>query len=597
MQIANIPGANPATDSLADSLPFDDPVLDVIPMGVCVLDANGAVQRYNRMADQLCGGVLASHGRLRIVRHDGELMPLADTPLAYTIRTGRSAQDVALLIERPDGIPAAVLANIEALRNDTGQITGAVVCFQAITPARQSSADRRRDVDWLSAMVNHTPECVKVVDRDGTLVQMNPAGLQMLAANGPEDVEGACVFELIAPEHRASWQEQHLRVCDGEKLSWEFDIINLAGNRRHMETHAVPMTLPNDSSGSRDGFVQLAITRDITERKQLEAANREAEQRLRDLLEALPSAVYTTDANGKVSYFNQACVELTGRVPIIGSDEWCVTWRLYWPDGTPMRHEDCPMAVALIENSAIQGAEALAERPDGTRVPFLAYPAPLRNSAGELIGAVNMLVDITERKVAEDHRQLLLNELNHRVKNTLATVQSIAAQSFRRDASNQSYQWFEGRLIALSKAHDVLSRENWQAADLRDVIEQAVAPFRVDGLQRFVSEGPAQRLRPKQALALAMALHELCTNASKYGALSSDSGQVRIAWEVVSLSEQTPTLRLHWEEVGGPVVTPPVRKGFGSRLLERGLGGELNAEVRLAYLAGGVVCDIEVPLQ
>ena len=100
------------------------------------------------------------------------------------------------------------------------------------------------------------------------------------------------------------------------------------------------------------------------------------------------------------------------------------------------------MAVALTENSAIQGAEAIAERPDGTRVPFLAYPAPLRNGAGELIGAVNMLVDITERKVAEDHRQLLLNELNHRVKNTLATVQSIAAQSFRRDASNQGYHWF-----------------------------------------------------------------------------------------------------------------------------------------------------------
>ncbi|MGE6531575.1 PAS domain-containing sensor histidine kinase [Pseudomonas sp. NPDC077382] len=596
MQIANIPGANLVAESLADSSPFDDPVFDVMPMGVCVLDANGAVLRYNRMADQLCGGVLASHGRLRIVRSDGELIPLADTPLGHTIRTGRSAQDVALLIERPDGIPAAALANIEALRNDAGQITGVVVCFQATTPARQSSADRRRNVDWLSAMVNHTPECVKVVDRDGTLVQMNPAGLQMLAANAPEDVEGGCVFELVASEHRASWQEQHLRVCDGEKLSWEFDIINLAGERRHMETHAVPMTMPDGSNGSSGGYVQLAITRDITERKQLEAANREAEQRLRDLLEALPTAVYTTDANGKVSYFNQACVELAGRVPVIGSDEWCVTWRLYWPDGTPMGHEDCPMAVALTENSAIQGAEAIAERPDGTRVPFLAYPAPLRNGAGELIGAVNMLVDITERKVAEDHRQLLLNELNHRVKNTLATVQSIAAQSFRRDASNQGYHWFEGRLIALSKAHDVLSRENWQAADLREVIEQAIAPFRVDGRQRFISEGPAQRLRPKQALALAMALHELCTNAAKYGALSSDSGQVRIVWKL-SQSEQTATLQLHWEEAGGPIVSPPLRKGFGSRLLERGLAGELNAEVRLAFPSGGVVCDIEVPLQ
>ena len=596
MQIANIPGGNLATDSLPNPLPFDDPVLDVLPMGVCMLDANGAVLRYNRLADQLCGGVMASQGRLRIVRSDGELLPLADTPLAHTIRTGRSALDIALLIERPDGVPAAVLANIEALRNDSGQITGAVVCFQASTPARESNADNRRNLDWLSAIVNNTPECVKVVDRDGVLIQMNPAGLQMLEANAPQDVEGGCVFDLVAPEFRTMWKAHHLRVCDGEKLSWEFDIINLAGKRRHMETHAVPMTLPNEGSGSRGGFVQLAITRDITERKQLEAANQEAEQRLRDLLEALPTAVYTTDAKGVVTYFNQACVELAGRVPQVGVDEWNVIWRLCRPDGTPIEPGTCPLAKAIAENRSFQAVEALAQRPDGSSVPFLGYPAPLCNDAGEVIGAVNMMVDITERKLAEDHRQLLLNELNHRVKNTLATVQSIAAQSFRRDSENQSYQWFEGRLIALSKAHDVLSRENWHTADLREVIEQAIAPFRVSSRQRFVTEGPVQRLRPKQALALAMALHELCTNAAKYGALSSDSGQVRIVWKV-SQSEQTTTLQLHWEEAGGPIVASPVRKGFGSRLLERGLGGELNAEVRLAFLTGGVVCDIEVPLQ
>ncbi len=596
MHIANNPGVDTATNLLSGSLRFDDPVLDVVPMGVCMLDADGTVQRYNRMADQLCGGGLAAQGRLRFVDNAGEFECLADTCLGHTIRTGRPAHDVALMIERPDGVPAAVLANIEAVRNDAGQITGAVVCFRASSPARLPNTDRRGDLDWLSAILENTPECVKVVERDGTLVQMNPAGLRMLAASSPDEVEGGCVFDLVAPEHRQFWQEQHGRVCDGEKLSWEFDIINLAGSRRHMETHAVPMPLPDNSNGARGGFVQLAITRDITERKQLETANRDAEQRMRDLLDALPTAVYTTDANGKLSYFNKACVELAGRVPVIGDDEWCVSWRLYWPDGAPMLHEDCPMARALKENCAIEGAEALGERPDGTLVPFLAYPAPLRNGAGELIGAVNMLVDITERKVAEDHRLLLLNELNHRVKNTLATVQSIAAQSFRRDVENQSYQWFEGRLIALSKAHDVLSRENWQAADLREVIEQAAAPFQVSGRQRFVTEGPAQRLKPKQALALAMALHELCTNAAKYGALTSDTGQVHIGWKH-GLREQVAVLQLRWEEVGGPAVSPPVRKGFGSRLLERGLGGELGAEVRLAFATGGVICDIEVPLQ
>lgn len=583
------PGVNQVGNRPDCPLPFDEALLDMLPIGVCTLDADGAVLRYNRIAGQLCGRGLEAYGRLRILSADGEAQPFADTPLAETIRTGRTSQDVALLIERPDEQPMPVLANIQAMRSDTGQITGAIICFQGNTPSRQCSADRRRSVEWLSSIVENTPECVKVVDQDGTLVQMNPAGLRMLDAKKPSDVEGLSVFDLIVPEHRQYWREQHRRVCEGEKLNWEFDIISLGGTRRHMETHAVPMTTPGGLPG---GFVQLAVTRDITDRKRLEAATREAERRLADLIDALPSAVYTTDANGKVTYFNQACVKLAGRVPAIGTDEWCVTWRLYWPDGTPMPHATCPMAIALAENRAIHGAEALAERPDGTRVPFLAYPAPLHNEAGELIGAVNMLVDITERKVAEDHRQLLLNELNHRVKNTLATVQSIAAQSFRRNEISEGYRWFEGRLIALSKAHDVLSKENWQAASLNDIIDQAVAPFQAPGHQRFVIEGPPQRLKPKAALALAMAFHELCTNAAKFGALSSERGFVRIHWTV------TPSKSMHlfWKEVGGPPVSPSTRKGFGSRLLEYGLAGELDAEVRLAYPVDGVTCDIEVPL-
>ena len=134
-------------------------------------------------------------------------------------------------------------------------------------------------------------------------------------------------------------------------------------------------------------------------------AAQESEQRLRNLIAALPAAIYTTDAQGRITFYNQAAVDLAGREPTIGSDEWCVTWRLYWPDGRPMRHDECPMAVALKENRPIRGAEAIAERPDGTRVPFLPYPTPLHDAAGNLIGGVNMLVDITERKKAEQAAQ------------------------------------------------------------------------------------------------------------------------------------------------------------------------------------------------
>jgi PAS domain S-box-containing protein len=127
----------------------------------------------------------------------------------------------------------------------------------------------------------------------------------------------------------------------------------------------------------------------------------------RALLDALPAAIYTTDATGRITYYNAAAVQLAGRRPEIGSDEWCVTWRLYWPDGTPLPHDECPMAVALKTGRPVRGMEAIAERPDGTQVPFMPYPTPLHDASGNVVGAVNMLVDLTERSQAEQVRQLL----------------------------------------------------------------------------------------------------------------------------------------------------------------------------------------------
>jgi PAS domain S-box-containing protein len=127
----------------------------------------------------------------------------------------------------------------------------------------------------------------------------------------------------------------------------------------------------------------------------------------RELLDALPAAIYTTDAAGRLTYYNSAAVQLAGRRPRIGSDEWCVTWRLYRPDGTPLPHDECPMAVALKTGRPVRGVEAVAERPDGTLIPFMPYPTPLHDAAGNVVGAVNMLVDLTERSRAEQVRQLL----------------------------------------------------------------------------------------------------------------------------------------------------------------------------------------------
>ncbi|WP_232631803.1 sensor histidine kinase [Methylobacterium sp. Leaf118] len=190
-------------------------------------------------------------------------------------------------------------------------------------------------------------------------------------------------------------------------------------------------------------------------------------------------------------------------------------------------------------------------------------------------------------------RRLLVDELNHRVKNTLATVQSLALQTFRGldGAAGRQRDAFEGRLLALSAAHNVLTRESWTGADLRPVVAEVLRPFETSGA-RFSLSGPDLRLQPRVALALGLVLHELCTNAAKYGALSVPEGRVAITWEADPPENGVRRLRLTWSEAFGPAVVPPTRRGFGSRMIERGLAAELGGGARIDFPPSGVTCEI-----
>jgi two-component sensor histidine kinase len=210
-----------------------------------------------------------------------------------------------------------------------------------------------------------------------------------------------------------------------------------------------------------------------------------------------------------------------------------------------------------------------------------------------LATAYEAMADALARR--DDHQRLLIHELNHRVKNTLATVQALASQTYKgepRDSEGRAA--FEGRLFALSKAHDILTRENWEGADLRSVLTEVVEPYSRSGPARITLEGSALRLDPRMTLSLAMAIHELATNAAKYGALSASTGRVVIRWEV--RPGELPHLTLQWRESRGPAVSPPTHKGFGTRLIERSLATELAGDVRVTYEPSGVVCVIDAPL-
>jgi PAS domain S-box-containing protein len=259
-------------------------------------------------------------------------------------------------------------------------------------------------------------------------------------------------------------------------------------------------------------------------------------------------------------------------------------------------------ALAQIEAEFVSPSENDFEicfrRKNGSMFWAAVFISPVLDKTGDVVQHFVSFVDLSKHKQEEDRLRFLLAELNHRTQNTLATVQAIAVQTLRGAADKKVIDAFEGRILALSKAHSLLGSKQWERVGLRDVIDQILQPFGLNDrrVTRFSVEGDDVHLQPKAALTLAMLFHELATNAAKHGALSNGAtGKIDIAWQ----AEPTPEgdrMQLRWRESGGPVVTPPGRKGFGSRLIEGGLAQDLDGEVRLYYEPAGVVCQIIMPI-
>lgn len=438
-----------------------------------------------------------------------------------------------------------------------------------------------------------------------------------------------------------------------------------------------------------------------------------SDQRFRAMLEALPMAVYATDAAGRITFFNDAAAEFAGHRPEIGTDKWCVTWRLLRPDGTPLPHDQCPMAVTLREQRPVRGQEAIAERPDGSRVRFEPYPTPFFDEQGNLAGAINVLIDITDRhdsgvqaarlaaivassddaivsksldgrvtswnrgaanifgyepeemigqpitriippellseeehiiarlkrgeridhfettrvakngrrldisltvspiydnsgkvvgaskvarditekKRAEATRQLLLNELNHRVKNTLANVQAIVQHTVRHARSPDEFAAsFSGRIQSLARVHSLLTSTTWHGADLRELIHDQLLNNNLDETKLTIW-GPAVRLDPQMTVHMALMLHELGTNSAKHGAMSVKDGQIAIGWTV-----RDEELRFLWVERGAVAVTAPVKRGFGMTLIEQSAASQ-GGTAHVSWEADGASWEIMLPLR
>ena len=428
----------------------------------------------------------------------------------------------------------------------------------------------------LTAVLDGISDVYYAVDREWRLVMFNTAAEQFFGAPRAQTL-GRNIWELF-PQGRDTHFGRLLERAMTKRETSRMTAPSALRAGRTVELRIAPLG---------DDGVGVALD-DVTERTEAERAMRESQQRLDLAVGAHRIGIFDWDIPSGAAMWTGEMEEIFGleRGTFEGHTEHFR--RRVVPED--LARIEAGTAAALAAGRDIVNYEFRIVRPDGAirwiegaaRYVFGPDGAPQR--------MVGTNIDITDRKAAELHQRLLNNELNHRVKNTLAIVQAIAWQSFR-GAPAASREAFEGRLAALSAAHDVLTRQNWEAARIDQIIAMATAPHHPDG-DRFLAAGPTLDLAPKTAVALGLAIHELATNAVKHGALSGPAGRVDVCW-----TTDGGRLRLTWSERDGPPVTQPAQRGFGMRMLEQGLAEELRGAVRLDFRPDGLVCRVDAALE
>ncbi|AZS21562.1 histidine kinase [Caulobacter sp. FWC26] len=361
-----------------------------------------------------------------------------------------------------------------------------------------------------------------------------------------------------------------------------------------MTTRAGAEGLPGGRADQADGDLSQRLA-DATAR-----ADRQ-EELFHELIERCPFGIYIVDADFKIASMNQRSQNgaFTNVRPVIGR-AFEEAMRILWPEEVAQEilgH----FRRTLETGEPFYSRDFYRPRNDVDEVEGYEWELQRTRTPDGRHGVICYYYDSTElrraqQQISSDQRrlELLVDELNHRVKNTLAIVQSLAAQSFRgSDIPSHAREAFEGRLEALAGAHDVLTRNHWAEADVATIVVNGARACGVEGRLRV--SGPTVGLAPQTAVTMAMAVHELLTNALKYGALSRDTGEVEVTWKLQK-NGGSRRLRWVWRERGGPPVKTPTRRGFGSRLLESAMAAEGHGRADLAFNPDGLVCTLTADL-
>ncbi|HEX8303016.1 PAS domain S-box protein [Sphingomonas sp.] len=488
-----------------------------------------------------------------------------------------------------DGRVAWVNNSVAVIRQQSGEPFGVLAVTLDVTQRRAAENDLRKSEESLRLATESAGMATWELDLETMGGEWSRNRFDLLGIEPRPDLHGTFEewLDRVHPEDRARAETAATRCFKtGAAYTIEYRIRRASdGAELWLQSHGSRIDY-EDGRPSR--FVGISF--DITERRRAEELLRDSEIRFRTIFEQANDYILTSDLDQRITSVNPA-VETA-----LGYTEQEVLGHSFAEFLDPDQFEQT--TAMLMHKLGARGTTRHTIRVrtrDGRQLVWEVSSRLIEDMDGKPTGLHAICRDVTEAKRAEAHLRLLIDELNHRVKNTLAIVQGIAQQSFKDDMDPPTARRaFEGRLAALSEAHNLLTREHWGLVSMTQVIGDAVAPH-AGGPDRFALDGPDLAIMPKTAISLALAIHELATNAVKHGALSRPEGRVQIRWARV-MGESAPRLSLSWEESGGPPVQAPQRRGFGTRMIERGLAAELGGTVRIDFRAEGVVCTVDAPL-
>jgi PAS domain S-box-containing protein len=491
---------------------------------------------------------------------------------------GHGMQRYEFALEVWDGRPHQVTV-VPHQRSD-GSVVGCTVLVVDVTERKLAEAALRESEGSFRTLSEAAPAMVWACRPDGFVFYLNQRWIEYTGQT-LEQYQGFGWAETMHPEDRprilAHWEQ-----CrnSGEIYEGEVRYRRHDGQYRWHFFRAVPM---RDEDGTI--ITWYGVSLDVHGKKAAEQALSESEARFREMADNAPMMVWVSDMSGQCTFLSRSWYEFTDQTPHTGLGS-------RWLDAVHPEDRDRVRQsyFAAIARQEPFRQEYRLRRADGEYRWAIDAAAPRLDQDDAFLGFIGSVIDISERKEAEDRQALLMREVDHRARNALAVVQSVVRLT-RADDPASFVATVEGRIGAIAYAHTLLAESGWTRASLRSLLERELAPH---GFERIQLSGEGVVLGPESAQPFALAIHELVTNAVKYGALSSASGRVEVVWK---LDPAAGGVRITWRETGGPPVQPPARQSFGSTLIARALEDQLGGSARQQWHPQGLVCELVIPVE